>query len=127
MSLATELSRIGERDRALDTYAECLHGYLRHGNLVHALTALREVVEPLSASGDTMTAVQLAAATDGDTSRVSFGAPAERLPVVVEHLRRSFDDDTFAKWWAEGAALGLYDAVRLAAAALGRRHTSAAD
>ena len=38
MSLATELSRAGERDKALDTYAECLHGYLRHGNLVHALT-----------------------------------------------------------------------------------------
>ena len=125
MSLATELSRAGERDKALDTYADCLHGYLRHGNLVHALTALREVVEPLSDRGDTMTAIQLAAATLGDTRRVSYGAQAERLPEVIERLRLSVDDDTFAKWWAKGTALGLYDAVRLAAAALDRRHTTA--
>ena len=124
MSQATELSRAGERDKALDAYADCLHGYLRHGNLVHALTALREVVEPLSDSGDNMTAIQLAAATLGDTRRVSYGAQAERLPAIVERLRLSVDDDTFATWWAKGAALGLYDAVRLAAAALDRHHTA---
>jgi predicted ATPase len=127
MSLATELSRAGERDRALDTYANCLHGYLRHGNLVHALTAIREVVEPLSASGDTMTAVQLAAATFGDTRRVSYGAQAERLPAVIERLRLSVDDDTFETWWAQGATLGLYDAVRLASAAIDRRHAPSGD
>jgi predicted ATPase len=127
MSLATELSRAGDRDKALDTYADCLHGYLRHGNLVHALTALREVIEPLDDSGDTMTAVQLAAATSGDTRRVSYGAQAERLPVVIERLRRTVDDDSFAKWWATGAGVGLYDAVRLAVAAIDRRHVTAED
>ena len=127
MSLATELLRAGERDRALDTYADCLRGYLRHGNLVHALTALREVVEPLGASGDTMTAVQLAAATVGDTRRVSYGAQAERLPVVIERLRMSVDDRSFERWWATGTDWGLYDAVRVAAAALDRRHASAED
>ncbi|MDO8363224.1 MAG: winged helix-turn-helix domain-containing protein [Actinomycetota bacterium] len=128
MSLATELSRAGERDKALDAYAECLRGYLRHGNLVHALTALRDVVEPLHDSGDTMTAVQLAAATFGDTRRVSYGAQAERLPAVIERLRRSVDDDdSFEQWWATGATLGMYDAVRLAAAALDRRHAPAPD
>jgi predicted ATPase/DNA-binding winged helix-turn-helix (wHTH) protein len=120
MSQATELSRAGKRDKALDAYADCLRGYLRHGNLVHALTALREVVEPLSDSGDTRTAVQLAAATFDDTHRVSFGAQAQRLPAVVERLRDSVSNDSFEQWWAEGAALGLYDAVRLAAAALDR-------
>jgi predicted ATPase/DNA-binding winged helix-turn-helix (wHTH) protein len=124
MSQATELSRVGERNKALDAYADCLRGYLRHGNLVHALTALREVVEPLSDSGDTKTAVQLAAATFDDTRRVSYGAQAQRLPAVIERLRHSVDDDRFAQWWAEGAALGLYDAVRLAAAALDRRPTA---
>ncbi|MGB8861724.1 MAG: hypothetical protein WCC60_20890, partial [Ilumatobacteraceae bacterium] len=88
---------------------------------VHALNALREVVEPLHASGDVMTAVQLAAATFGDARRVSYGLQAERLPVVIERLRRSVDEDSFEKWWATGATLGLYDAVRLAAAALDRR------
>lgn len=121
MSLATELSRAGQRDRALDMYADCLNGYLRHGNLVHALTALREVVEPLHDVGDTMTAVQLVAATFGDTSRVSYGTQAEQLPMVIESIRGSVDDDSFQKWWASGAALSLYDAVRLAAAALDRR------
>lgn len=127
MSLATELSRAGERDQALNAYSDCLHGYLRHGNLVHALTALREVVAPLSDSGDAMTAVQLAAATFGDDRRVSYGAQAERLPAIVERLRGSVDDDRFEQWWSTGAALGLYDAVRLAAAALDRRHAPAGD
>ena len=124
MSLATELSRTGERDRALDAYSDCLHGYLRHGNLVHALTAVREVVEPLSDSGDTMTAVKLAAATIGDRRRVSYGPQAGRLPTVVERLRGSVNDDTFEEWWSAGAAIELYDAVRLAAAAIDRRHSS---
>ena len=127
MSLATELSRAGERDKALDTYADCLRGYLRHGNLVHALTALREVIEPMHDSGDAMTAVQLAAATVGDARRVSYGAQAERLPVVIGQLRRSVDADRFEQWWATGAALGLYDAVRLAVAALDRRQAPARD
>ena len=126
MSLATELSRVGERDRALDTYAACLHGYLRHGNLVHAVTALREVVEPLAASGNTMAAVQVAAATVSDSRRVSYGAQAERLPMVIEQLRSSVDGDHFEQWWASGATLGLYDAVRLAVAALDRRRAGAA-
>jgi hypothetical protein len=121
MALATELSRAGERDQALDTYADCLHGYLRHGNLVHALTALREIVEPLGDGGDIMSAVQLAGATFGDARRVSYGMQAERLPAIVEHLRESVDDDRFDEWWAAGAGLGLDDAVRLAAAALDRR------
>ncbi len=121
MSLATELSRTGRRSKALDTYADCLHGYLRHGNLVHALTALREIVEPLSESGDIMAAVQLAAATAGDDRRVSYGAQAERLPKVIERLRGSVDIDRFDQWWATGASLGLYDAVGLAATALDSR------
>jgi hypothetical protein len=44
--------------------------------------------------------------------------------VVVERLRESVDDASFERWWAEGAALSLYDAVRLAATALDRRHIS---
>ena len=127
MSLATELSRAGQRDKALDAYAECLRGYQRHGNLVHALTALREIVEPLTDVGDTMTAVQLAAATYDDARRVSYGAQAKRLPVVIERLRNSVDVDRFDQWWATGATLGLYDAVRLAGAALDRRHARPED
>jgi tetratricopeptide (TPR) repeat protein len=125
MSLATELSRAGEREKALDTFADCLHGYLRHGNLIHALTALREVIEPLTDNGDTLTAVRLAAATFGDSRRVSHGAQVQRLPAVIERLRHSVDEDTFEEWWSNGAALGLYDAVRLAASALDRRHSPA--
>jgi tetratricopeptide (TPR) repeat protein len=125
MSLATELARAGERDKALDAYADCLHGYLRHGNLVHALTAVREVVEPLADSGETVAAVQLAAATFGDGHRVSYGPQAERLPAVVERLRRSVGDDSFEAWWSTGAALGLYEAVRLAASAIDRRRAAA--
>jgi ATP/maltotriose-dependent transcriptional regulator MalT len=70
MSLATELSRAGQRDKALDTYADCLHGYLRHGNLVHALTALREVVEPLSDSGGSSRSAQALVSTCATTRLV---------------------------------------------------------
>jgi len=108
-------------------YADCLREYLRHGNLVHALTAVREVVEPLNYSGDIKTAVQLAAATFDDRRRVSYGAQAERLPEIIERLHSPVDDDSFEAWWAMGATLRLYDAVRLAAAALDRRHAPPAD
>jgi predicted ATPase len=126
MSLATELARSGEGDRALDTYADCLHAYLRHGNLVHALTAVREVVEPLTDNGDLLAAVQLAAATFGDQGRVSFGDRAARLPFVIDRLRHTMDDDTFAASWAKGASMGLYDAVQLAATTLDGRRPGAA-
>ena len=56
-----------------------------------------------------------------------YRAQAERLPVVIERLRGTVDDDNFENWWATGAPLGLYDAVRLATAALDRRRAPADD
>ncbi len=121
MSLATELVRWGERDRALDEYAECLRGYLRHGNLAHALTALRNLIEPLHDSGDTPAAVTLAAATSADGRRVSYGTEAERMPAVIERIKNSVDSEEFERWWSAGAALELDEAIRLAAESLDRR------
>ncbi len=121
MSLATELVRTGERDRALDVYAECLRGYLRHGNLAHALTALRNLIEPLHDSGDTHTAVTLAAVTTADGRRVSYGAEADRMPAVIERIEHSVHSDEFERWWSAGAGLGLDEAIRLAADSLDHR------
>jgi predicted ATPase len=134
-SLATELARAGRTDRALETYAECLHDHLRHGNITHGLTTLRNLVELVHARGDTETAVRLAGATTSEVqtssaptgssptswrTRASFGAEAERLPGVFEHMQDAVGSEQFAEWWCAGAALDEDAAMRLALRAVER-------
>ena len=125
MSLATELARAGDHDRALDAYADCLAGHLRNGNMTHALTTLRNIIELLNNRDERATALKLAAATSIQNRRVSYGPEAQRVSEVVELIRHSVDDTTFQEWWTTGAALGLYDAVKFAAAALDRHRADA--
>jgi hypothetical protein len=52
VSLATEQARAGDFREALRTYAVCLHEDARHGNFVHAVTTVRNLIEVLVAVGD---------------------------------------------------------------------------
>ncbi len=63
VSLAAELARAGEFRSALDAYSQCLREYSRHGNYVHAVTTLRNLIEALVAVGDDEGAAILAGAT----------------------------------------------------------------
>jgi predicted ATPase len=120
LSLAVESTSSGDRAGGAAAFAACLADYLRHGNHTHAVTALRNLVEPLHDGGETEAAVMVAAAASSDARRGSYGAEAERLPAVVARMREAVDEDRFGQWWADGSTLSVDDAVRLAAEALGR-------
>jgi len=89
VALASEYSRAGSHRQALDAFAECLHAYARHGNYVHAVTTLRNMIEVLAAIGDNRGAAVIGAATSSDLLRKSYGPEAERLALHLWQQRSS--------------------------------------
>ncbi len=118
LSLATEHSRRGDNTRAFAVYAECLGGFERHGNLVHAVTTLRNLAQLFATTGESRMAALLAGATSSDTLRPSYGDEAARLPGAIALVTRQVGREQFATWLAEGESLGLDRAVHLAGAHL---------
>lgn len=118
LSIATGHAGRGDHARAFDAYSDCLSGFERHGNLVHAVTTLRNLAELLAVAGDARTATLLAGATSSDTLRPSYGAEAARLPDALAAVSRQVGDEQFGLWFEEGGSLGLDGAVRLASAHL---------
>ena len=115
VSLATEQARAGDFREALRTYAVCLHEYARHGNFVHAVTTVRNLIEVLVAVGDDHGAAVLAAATSGDGVRPSYGVETARLSRVVAGVAQRAGPKRFAAWSREGRLLDVRSAVQLAA------------
>jgi predicted ATPase/DNA-binding winged helix-turn-helix (wHTH) protein len=114
VSLASEYSRAGSHRQALDAFAECLHAYARHGNYVHAVTSLRNMIEVLAAVGDNHGAVVIGAATSNDLLRKSYGPEAERLADVLDSVERRVGPTQFAEWVLEGSGLGVATTVQFA-------------
>lgn len=115
LSLATEHGRHGRYDDALAVYATCLRDYVRHGNYVHAVTSLRNLVSVLVATGDDEAAAVLgAAATRGDLRR-SYGAESAQLADVLDRVARRVGAGRFDGWSAVGRGFELDGAVRWAA------------
>ena len=114
VSLASEYSRAGSHRQALDAFAECLHAYARHGNYVHAVTALRNMIEVLAAVGDNHGAAVIGAATSNDLLRKSYGPEAERLADVLVSVERRVGPTQFSEWVLEGSGLGVTMAVQFA-------------
>jgi tetratricopeptide (TPR) repeat protein len=115
VSLAVQYAHAGQVTNALDVYSECLHDQLRHGNYVHALTALRGLVEVLAVAGDDHGAAVVAVATSSASLRPSYGPEIERLGDAVTDLERRVGSSRFTDWVAEGRLLDLPTAVRFAA------------
>ena len=115
VSLATEQARAGDFREALRTYAVCLHEYARHGNFVHAVTTVRNLIEVLVAVGDDHGAAVLAAATSGDGVRPSYGVETARLSRAVAGVAQRAGPKRFAAWSREGRLLDVRSAVQLAA------------
>ncbi len=115
VSLAREHARAGEFRKALDAYAVCLHEYARHGNFVHAVTTLRNLVEMLVAVGDDHGAAVLAAATSGDHLRPTYSVDAVRLSNMVAGIEQRAGMSHLVAWTAEGRLLDLPQAVQIAA------------
>jgi hypothetical protein len=89
---------------------------LRHGNLVHAWTMVRNLVSLLHADGDQRSAVVLATATSRHAVRPPHGdEPAEPHTMLAE-IESATWPDRFRSWVDEGEALDLDATVRRAIA-----------
>jgi predicted ATPase len=115
LSLAAQFAKSGHLTMALDVYSECLHGHVRHGNYVHAVTTLRCLVEVLVAAGDDHGAAVVAAATSSASLRPSYGPEIERLETVVHDLEERVGAPRISDWIDEGTLLDVPAAVRFAA------------
>jgi len=114
VALASEHARAGSHRQALDAFAECLHAYARHGNYVHAVTSLRNMIGVLVAVGDDYGAAVIGAATSSDLLRTSYGPEAERLSDVLDSVQRRAGPTKFAEWVLEGSGLGVATTVQFA-------------
>jgi predicted ATPase len=115
MALAIEYGRSGDHEQALDAYSVCLRDCARHGNFVHAVTTLRNLVEVFVAIGETRGAVVIASATSNDSVRPSGGAESQQLATVLGGLEADVDEDLLREWTDEGRRLDVPAAVRAAA------------
>ena len=107
-------ARHGDRVEALADFALVLDGCRRHGNTVHAVTVLPNLVDLLCRLGDHHPAVVLLAALSGPEVRAGYGAEARRLENSMTAARRAVGTRRFERWWAEGAGLGLDGALAMA-------------
>ena len=123
MSLAAEHARAGRLRQALDAYSACLQEYVRHGNFVHAVTTLRNLVEVLVALGDDRAAALLVGATSSEQLRPSYGPEVVRLSTVVDGIERRVGAGGFGAWTDEGRLLDLPQAVQMAADLIDRHRT----
>ena len=115
-SAASEMARSGDLAGALSMYGECLRDSVRHGNFVHAVTTVRNLIECLVAVGADEGAAELAGATSRPELRASHGVEAERLHEVVDGLRGRLGTARFDEIHAAGQELVVDDAVRRAIA-----------
>ena len=120
ISLGAELCRAGDLPASFAAFDQCFQLIRRHGNTVHALPAVRNVVALLDRTGDTAEALLLAAAVTDGALRASYGTEADALAdlIATADLSGPVADDLRAR----GRALGLEGAVRLATTLVGRRH-----
>ncbi len=114
LSMATEFARVGEVREALEVSADCLRGYLRHGNFVHAVTAIRNLVEILVAVGDDRAAAVLGAVGVRSDLRPSYGPESARLQEVLAGLTLRVGAEQHGRWAAEAGGLEVDQAVALA-------------
>lgn len=115
VSLAVEHARSGATRAALDGYAGALADFLRHGNVAHAVTAIRNLVGLLRSIGDDRGVAVLAGAVADPQLQASYGTEAEQVRDAVDEVRRRVGAERFDGWFEEGRARGA-DRIELAAA-----------
>ena len=118
LSLATELARSEDVFGSLAVWAMCLDGYLRHGNVVHAVTGLRNLVEVLVRANDDRAAAMVGAVVTRPDLRPSFGQESDRLRTVLDDLARRVGASRFDEWTTAVDGLELDQAVVMAAEAV---------
>jgi tetratricopeptide (TPR) repeat protein len=117
-SLAHQLARAGRRRQAVETYRACLDGHRRHGNLVHAVTTLRNLAGWLATLGEYREAAIIAAAVSQPVLRPTYGREAEDRANADDSIRRMVGADLADEWAAAGAELDVVTALERADTAL---------
>lgn len=106
-SLAAEHARAGSHREALEVYARCLDGYRRHGNVVHAVTTLRNLVGLLATTGDDRAAAIIGSAASAPGLRPTYGLESLELDAVLDSIRTRVGPANFEEWTATGRELDL--------------------
>ncbi len=115
-SLAAALARSGDVARAYEVYGDCLRGCRRHGNLVHAVTTMRNLAMLFARDDDLRSAAVLSAAMSNEDLRPTYGMESAEMMEMVRGIEQTVSAGVFQDWCAQGRALDVDDAV---AAALG--------
>ena len=113
-SLAAEYSRAGAQRPAIDVFADCLRDYSRHGNFVHAVTTLRNLVVVLVAVGEDRGAAILGAAATNPRLRPSYGPEWAQLAAQLSALEARVGPTLFAEWSAQGRRFDVDQALNIA-------------
>jgi predicted ATPase/DNA-binding winged helix-turn-helix (wHTH) protein len=117
-STAAEHARAGVPSTALEVYLSCLGLLRRHGNTVHAVTTLRNLVALLAALGQDADAVIIATAVTAPDLRPTFGPESEELAGVVDEVRGRAGSSRFDEWAATGRGLDVAETILYAASAV---------
>ncbi len=113
-SLAAEYSRAGAHLQAIDVFANCLRDFSRHGNFVHAVTSLRNLVGVLVAIGEDRSAAILGAAATNPLLRPSYGPEWAQLEALLSALEARVGPTLYSEWSAHGRRLDIDRALNTA-------------
>ena len=117
-SLANELARAGFQQHALEVYAACLDGHRRHGNLVHAVTTLRNLAGWLATIGEYRDAAIIGAAVSRPGLRQTDGRDADDQASTDESIGQQVGASLADEWAATGRELDLVAAIEHAGTAV---------
>jgi tetratricopeptide (TPR) repeat protein len=110
-TLATVLGRSGDSNGAFAAMGECLRDCRRNGNMVHAVTAMRNLVDLLVKSGrDSEAVVVWAGAATADWGG-SYGSESETVRDAVSKAGARLGMSTFEQCRREGEQLGVHGAL----------------
>ena len=112
-------SRHGEREAALDAFADLLDLYRRWGQWAHVWTVVFNLVELLAELGrhEPATVLYHAAATAPDANPV-FEVQAERLERSLAGIRCDCGDERFDRWATAGRLMTTQAAFQYASSAI---------
>ena len=120
-SLGFEYAKLGAHEIALDVFADCLRGHHRHGNLVHAVTTLHNMLESMAAGGDDEGAAVVAGAVSSNPLRKGLGYESPRVAQVLHGVERRSGATRFAEWTERGRLLDVEQTMRYAGERIGNR------
>ncbi len=117
-STATEHARAGAPTTALEVYLSCLDLVRRHGNTVHAVTTLRNLVALLATLGQDADAAIIATAVTAPNLRPTFGPESEELAGVLDEVQGRAGSSRFDEWAVTGRGLDVTETILYAASAV---------